>query len=168
MFYKCKKIAYFMKTNKLFLVLTGILLLVSALQFTSACKHNEYDDLNNNYDLNNGDDVIFIIRDSGYYSDDSSKYWENEKRLPVYEYRNGYSYRATKDYQEDLNERIYRNTYIEYGDSYEKYNSYSSKRINFQEEPEYYYTYDDYMRTYTKHTCYSNPPADKLIYVKCP
>jgi len=168
MFYKDRKTSYFMKTNKLFLIMVGLLLLVSALQFTSACKHNEYNDLNNNYDLNNGDDVIFIIRDSGYYKDYSSKSWESENRFPVYDYRYGYSYRATKEYREDLNERIYRNTYVESDNTYYQDNIRGLKMVNFQESPEYYYTYNEYMRTYTKQECYSNPPADKLIYVKCP
>lgn len=152
-----------MKTNKLFLVLSGLFLLVSALQFTSACKSNEYND------LVNGDNIILIVQQMDISESYDSNYWENEDRLPVYDYRYGYSYRATSKYQEDLSERTSRNTYIEYDNSY--YNSrynHNSKNFDFQDEPEYYYTYEDYMGTYTKHECYSNPPADKLIYIKCP
>lgn len=159
MFYKDKTTSYFMKTNKLFLVLTGFLLLVSALQLTSACQKNQYNDLNTN------DDVIFIIRNVNQDNYDS-QYWENEDRYPTYDYRNGYSYRATQEYQEDLNDRIYRNTYVEYNNDY-RY-GYNSQRVYFQEQPEYFYTYDEYMRRYTAHECYSNPPSNRIIYTKCP
>lgn len=159
MFYKDKTPSYFMKTNKLFLVFAGLLLLVSALQLTSACQKNQYNDLNTN------DDVIFIIRNVNQ-DNYESQYWENEDRYPTYDYRNGYSYRATQEYQEDLNDRIYRNTYVEYNDNY-RY-GYNYQRVYFQEQPEYFYTYDDYMRRYTAHECYSNPPSNKVIYTKCP
>jgi len=168
MFYKDKTHIYFMKTNKLFVFLAGLLLLVSALQLTSACKQNQYNDQNR--DLSTNDDVIFIIKNVGE-DNYGSTYWENEDRHPTYDYRNGYSYRATQEYQEDLNDRIYRNTYVEYDNSYynPRYNSnYNSPRVNFQDTPEYYYTYDNYMRSYSKHECYTTPPSNKLIYIKCP
>jgi hypothetical protein len=154
-----------MKTNKLFMVLVGLLLLVSALQLTSACQENRYNDLNTN------DDVIFIIRNVGEDSYGST-YWENEDRYPTYDYRNGYSFRATQEYQEDLNDRIYRNTYVEdrfdLGYNYIQPRSQSRPVYDFQDEPQYYYTYDDYMRSYSKHECYTRSPSDKLIYSKCP
>ena len=163
--YKDEILRHTMKTNKIFLVFAGLLLLVSALQLTSACQKNQYNDLNTN------DDVIFIIHNVNQ-DNYGSTYWENEDRLPVYDYRNGYSYRATQSYQEDINDRIYQNTYVEYSNSYspQDYGNtrYNSQKVNFQDEPQYYYTYDDYMRSYSKHECYSNPPSDKLIYVKCP
>lgn len=166
MFYKYKSHDYIMKANKLFLVLAGFFILVSFLQITSACSQNRYNDLNTN------DDVIFIIKNTNQ-DDYGSTYWENEDRLPVNNYRHGYSYRASNEYKEDLNERIYKNTYVEYDHSYnypdhQSNPRYDSRRVRFQEKPEYYYTYDDYMRSYSKHECYSNPPSDKLIYVKCP
>jgi len=170
MFYKDKTLDYYMKTNKLFIFLAGLLLLVSALQLTSACKQNQYNDQNR--DLNTNDNVIFIIKNINQ-DNYGSTYWENEDRYPTYDYRNGYSYRASLEYQEDLDDRIYQSTYVEYDNSYEyqhyRYDSrYKSQRVNFQEQPEYYYSYDNYMRSYSKHECYSNPPSDKLIYVKCP
>jgi len=154
-----------MKNNKIFLVLIGFLLLVSVLQLTSACKSNVYNDLNNN------DNVIFIIRNANQ-DDYGSTYWENEDRLPVSNYLDGYSYRATKAYEESRNERIYLNTYYEERHDYTPY--VAQKKIpsyNYRDDNkgiEYYYTYEDYMRTYTKHECYSTPPKDKLFYVKCP
>ena len=164
--YKDKTLDYFMKTNKLFIFLAGILLLIPALQLASACQDNRYNDLSTN------DDVIFIIRNveaSSY----NSQYWENEDRFPVNDYRNGYSYRSTLDYREDLNDRIYRNTYIE--DRFDSdYHNYVESRIarrpayDFQEEPQYYYTYDNYMRSYSEHECYTHAPSDKLVYAKCP
>jgi len=164
-----------MKNNNLILLLAGLFLLVSFIQLTSACKHNDYNDLENDYSLRNGDDVIFIIQNVDYSDEYDSQYWENEDRFPIYDYREGYSYRATKVYQDSLNERIYRNTY--YYDDYYDHNSYydypensrrNSRPSNYGGGVEYYYTYDDYMRTYTKHECYPNSPKDKLFYIKCP
>ncbi len=164
-----------MKNNKLIFLLTGLVLLVSVMQLTSAaCKHNNCNNWEDDYSLRNGDDVIFILRNVDYSDDYDSRYWENEDRFPVYNYHEGYSYRATRAYQESLNERIYRNSYY-YDDYYydhEDYSGYSSRHnsrpSDYDEGVEYYYTYDDYMRTYTKHECYPNPPKDKLFYIKCP
>lgn len=156
-----------MKNNALKLLI-GLLLLVSVVQLTSACKHNDYNDLDDDYLLRNGDDVIFIIRNVDYSNEYDSQYWENEDRFPVYDYREGYSYRAKRAYQESLNERIYRNTY--YDSHYSSdiyYDRYNSRLYDYDGGKEYYYTYDDYMRTYTKHECYPNPPKDKLFYIKC-
>jgi hypothetical protein len=152
-----------MKSNKLLFIFIGLFLLVSAIQLTSACKHNDYNDCDNEYALRNGDDVIFIFRNVDYTDDYNSYYWENEDRFPVYDYREGYSYRAKRVYQDSLNERIYRNDYYE-----EEYNSRRPRPVEYKDEAEYYYTYNEYMETYTKHKCYSNPPKDKLFYIKCP
>jgi hypothetical protein len=158
-----------MKNNKLLFLLVGLFLLVSTTQLVFACRSNEYNDLDNDYSLRNGDDVIFILRNVDYSDKYDSKYWENEDRFPVYDYREGYSYRATRAYQESLNERTYRNAY--YDSSYisdRDYNRHNSRPYDYGNGKEYYYTYDDYMRTYTKHECYPNPPKDKLFYIKCP
>jgi len=158
-----------MKNNNLILLLAGLFLLVSFIQLTSACKHNDYNDLQNDYSLKNGDDVIFIIQNVDYSEDYDSHYWENEDRFPVYDYREGYSYRSTRAYQEFLDEKDYRNAHYIYSYNYEEsISNYNSRNYNFNEAAEYYYTYDNYMRTYTKHECYQNPPKDKLFYIKCP
>jgi hypothetical protein len=162
-----------MKNQQLYLVLgLTLLLVVFTLQSVAACKH-AYSDLDNDYIQRNGDDVIFILRNVDYSDDYSSKFWENENRLPVYEYRNGYSYRASREYQDELDERIYLSNYKNeksHSDYYDYMTSRYEKRTtyHFQDEPEYYYTYDAYMRSYSKHECYTNPPEGKLFYIKCP
>ena len=136
------------------------LTLVLSFQFTTACgSTNHYNPYN---DLDADDGIIVITREvpaDEYYHYNNE--WENEDRYPVYDYRYGYSYRATAEYQEryEFNSRSY---YEDYKPDYYNYHS------NFQYRPNVYYTYDDYMRTYTAHECYVNPPYNQLIYVKCP
>jgi len=132
--------------------------LVLSFQFAVACDshHNSYSDLNAD------DGVIVVIREVPETYNYDNHEWENEDRYPVYDYRYGYSYRATSEYQEYHERRVY------YGESDSYYDSYHSSSYKFQYRPNVYYTYDDYMRKYTAHECYVNPPYNQLIYVRCP
>jgi hypothetical protein len=128
------------------------LLLVFAFQFASACnsQNRQYNDMYSN------DETIYIGHLVQQYSYD----WENENRYPTYDYRNGYTYRITNEYVETKNNRDFRYYYDE--------ENHHPSRVVFQKKPHIYYEYSDYMRSYQKYECYSNPPSDKLIYSKCP
>ena len=142
-----------MKNTSKFIL--SVLFLLLAVQFTSACNSN----INNRHNIQDTNDGVIFIE----YSDDNhyDNYWENEDRYPTYDYRNGYTYRITNEYREikEVRDR--------YNDNYYN-NRYSNKRVFFQDTPNYYYEYSDYMREYQKHECYNYPPSDKLFYAKCP
>lgn len=131
----------------------SVLFLLLAVQFTSACNSN----INNRHNIQDANDGVIFIE----YSDDNNynTYWENEDRYPTYDYRNGYTYRITNEYRETKEIRDRHSTYN---------NRYSYERVIFQERPNYYYEYSDYMREYQKYECYNYPPSNKLIYTKCP
>lgn len=135
----------------------SVLVLVLVIQFSSACvstHHNPYNDLNTD------DGIILVIQQVPADNYNNHK-WENEDRYPVYDYRNGYSYRAAYEYQEDLHEEVY------YSDHHSSYD-YHDSEVHYQQSPYIYYTNDDYMRTYTPHECYVNPPSDRVFYIRCP
>lgn len=134
------------------------LLLALAFQFASACSSSHHNPYN---DLSADDGVILIVQQvpaDEYYNYNNHE-WENEDRYPVYDYRYGYSYRATSEYQEYYSEQYYSQNTNYYYDSHPVY---------YQTSPGVYYTYDDYMRTYTPHECYTHPPSDHTFYIKCP
>jgi hypothetical protein len=161
MFYKEKSRLITMKNTIKFML--SVLILVLALQFSSACvstHHNPYNDLNAD------DGVILIVQQvpaNEYYNYNNYE-WENEDRYPVYDYRYGYSYRSTPEYQE------YHEEYNGYNEQYYSQSAnyyYDSHATYYQSTPEVYYTYDDYMRRYTPHECYTHPPSDRFFYIKC-
>lgn len=147
-----------MKNTTKFILIA--LVLVFVFQFTSACDYHNNHQYN---DLDTNDGVILVIQQvpAGNYNNHE---WENKDRYPVYDYRNGYSYRATYEYQKNLQEEVY------YNNHYSNYNYgyHDSERSYYQQSPYVYYTYDDYMRRYTQHECYVNPPRDRVFYIKCP
>ena len=80
-------------------------------------------------------------------------YYDNEDRHSTYDYRHGYSYRATKDYFE-------RQGYMGHGDFRSGYRYDSGVKG-------YRYDYVEHMRDYEKRDCYMRPPRDRLFYIKC-
>jgi hypothetical protein len=157
MFYKQKLHQINMKNATKFIL--SILLLVLSLQLTLAC--NSYNDLSAD------DGIIIITREvpADEYYNYNNHDLENEDRYPIYDYRYGYSYRATAEYQQ-YHQRIDYNDEYDYNEP--DYYNYHSNSYSFQYRPNIYYTYDDYMRKYTAHECYVNPPYNQLIYVRCP
>jgi len=112
--------------------------------------------------------------------------YDNDDRYSTYDYRHGYSYRATVEYRDryygDLNDRYYeviydRNLVDRYYDDkydhryyydrydYKKYRDYDYRDYN---NLDYYYEYIPHLREYQRIGCYHYPPADKLFYTKCP
>jgi uncharacterized protein YxeA len=66
-----------------------------------------------------------------------------ETRYPIEDYRHGYTYRATEEYQ----------------------------RKYYQKEPpkeSYYYREISFLRNPIRVKCYNQPPKDKLFYIRCP
>lgn len=106
--------------------------------------------------------------ESKYFSEDSivvsRTLWANYKnidRFSTYDYRYGYSYRATKEYFERFHKfgdvkivKIKRN--VDLGDEYFNY-----------EKPNIPYGYTTHLNNYKRKTCYINPPKDRLFYIKC-
>ncbi|MFH0808078.1 MAG: hypothetical protein V1888_00465 [archaeon] len=83
--------------------------------------------------------------------------YDNDKRFSTYDYRNGYSYRATQDY-----------FCRKYAGEKCDVNVYKKREVrNYDEDKRYSYEYVPYLRSYEKRECYVSPPRDKLFYVKC-
>jgi len=154
MFYKEKTHNTDMKNTIRFIIIT--LFLVFAFQITSA--NNYYGNYDRYNSLDADDGVIFIIKEVPADENYNNQKWENEDRYPVYDYRYGYSYRAISEY----------NQKVKYTDPYHNNYNYQSDHVYYQDSPYVYYVYDDYMRKYTSHECYTNPPRDKVFYIKCP
>ncbi len=152
----------------------GILLVASLFSVSaSSCAYKKYN--SENYDYSYG-----VITLGDYQSSVDYYSIEDEDRYPLYDYRHGYSYRTTDEYQD-------RKEFLDYYSSNYRDNSpasrtYSSRnddvmswlfdgkqtRVVYQDSPNYYYEYVGYLERYEKHECYVNPPRDKLIYTKCP
>jgi hypothetical protein len=137
----------------------------------SACTgaHKNYGDLDSN------DGVIFIVYDNNVHGDDVN-YYDNQNRYPISTYAYGYTARSDRDYYYQ-NSAIARSNYYPYS----HYNYRSNQDVGpnwlfngekdyvvYQDQPNYYYVYNSYMGSYELHTCYINPPSNKLIYTKCP
>jgi len=94
--------------------------------------------------------------------------YKNVDRFSTYDYRHGYSYRATKDYFERIHDfgrvrivKIRRDIVVDddfgiYGDEDFDY----GKAIVRHE-------YVPYLKNYEKKKCYVRPPKNKLFYIKC-
>ncbi len=92
--------------------------------------------------------------------------YDNNDRHSTYDYRHGYSYRATRDYFErkhgydsfddDWRDRHYVKSYDRYDSRYS-----DSGRMGHR------YEYVPHLRTYEVQDCYVTPPADRLFYVAC-
>jgi len=95
--------------------------------------------------------------------------YDNEDRYSTNFYRNGYSYRNTRDYWDN---HYSRDKEINY--KYNKY--YNRKNYDYNYDRDfwksynkgYYYTYTPYLRQYSKKPCYYEAPGDRLFYTKCP
>jgi hypothetical protein len=134
-----------MKLKNLIQILFVSLLLINLVSACNTYHPNRYSD-----ELNTNDNVILVIKYPDSYSPDES--W-NEERYPVNDYRNGYSYRTSSDYARVRYQTEQRNNHIE--------------RINTNVKPNNYYVYNEYMRSYEEHQCYTQAPSDKLFYIKC-
>ena len=129
-----------MKTTRLLVLLLVSLFLVSFVSASSTytVQHDYYEDNTH-------------VK-SVYYTFDKY-HQENEYRYPVSDYKEGYTYRVSKEYLE----KKY--------DHYEKYesrgsNSRFSRKIT-------HYSYVPYLNSYEEKTCYNSAPSGKLFYIKC-
>lgn len=96
----------------------------------------------------------------------TTTYYDNDDRHSTYEYRHGYSYRASQEYYERKIDLDYRDRY-----DYRNYGRYDSRdyrdRYYDYGRTSYRYEYVPHLRTYERQECYVYPPADRLFYVKC-
>ncbi|VVB79726.1 Uncharacterised protein [uncultured archaeon] len=157
--------------NTITLLLSVLLVGVLFISFSSACNidhHRTYSDLYQN-SLDTNDGVIFIVYDNQYHGSEIYQN-ENSDRHPVSDYAYGYTYRADNSYYSKpviLNSRddsTYQNNHFGPNWFFDGKRDYTV----YQASPNYYYQYNDYTNTYEQHTCYVNPPTDKLFYVRCP
>jgi len=81
--------------------------------------------------------------------------YDNNERFPTYDYRYGYTYRATTDY---LNKH---NPKKDISKNYERYFSMNSK------DHKDYYSNSVLPLNYKKQKCYYTAPKDKLFYIQC-
>ncbi|MFH1238221.1 MAG: hypothetical protein ABIH79_03085 [archaeon] len=116
-----------------------------------------------NYDVNEGHIYKEKITKTKYLLDEHFTWprttyidYDNDRRYPTYDYRYGYTYRATTDY---LNRY---NTKKKISKNYEKDFSRDSKN-----HEDYYSNSIILLRSYEKEKCYYTAPKDKLFYIKC-
>jgi hypothetical protein len=89
--------------------------------------------------------------------------YENDNRFSTYDYRHGYTYRATTEYRDR-----YYNDLIIVDRDYKRDNRFVAPRYRGNEGVRYYYDYIEHLRDYEKRECYRYPPRDKLFYIECP
>ena len=154
-----------MKTTRLLCLVLVSLFLVSFVSASStyAVQHNYYDDNTH-------------VK-SVYYTFDKD-YRENEYRYPISDYKEGYTYRVSKDYLEKKYE-VDRDIYIKYNKRNENHNYerdnvfgrsiYSNYRTDYGKSSGKitYYSYVPYLNSYEEKTCYNSAPSGKLFYIKC-
>ena len=158
-----------MKNKSVFLIFVS-LFLIAFISDVGACPiaYSDRDDgicvncpiYRNDLDTNDG--VILVIQDRESYQNSLDNIYENQDRYPTYDYRWGFSYRSTDDYQDrflvDDTKVVYLN-----GEASYSYNDYA-----YQDVTSYYYEYDNYAQSYEQKTCYKSPPQNQLFYTKCP
>jgi hypothetical protein len=88
-----------------------------------------------------------------YYTFDKY-YQENENRYSVYDYRDGYTPRISREYLEKKYDS-------------ERRNYYADRHLSRDSGKVVYYEYSPYMRAYEEKTCYDSEPRGKLLYIKC-
>lgn len=96
----------------------------------------------------------------GYWLEDHEGFensYDNENRYDVYDYRHGYSYRATQEFYED---KVVIKSKVYSSDSWVLRDVDYGKRAS-------YYVYVPYMKSYDERKCYISAPSNKLFYVKC-
>jgi hypothetical protein len=133
-----------MRIHKVFLlILVGLFF----FSFTSACDYQEEKIYLDSYHK------PLQVHEDYYHSED---YWENQDRFPISDYKDGYTYRATKEYREN------REKHYSYKDERKRQSSFYEKTNKVV-----YYEYVPYLRDYEEKTCYNSPPKGKLLYIKC-
>lgn len=102
-------------------------------------------------------------------------YYNNKDRHSSYDYRHGYSYRATREYFDDKYNYGGENYYDGYrGDGFREASSlvYGNRyglgyRYTDSGVKGYSYEYVPYLRGFKRRECYLAPPSNKLFYFKC-
>jgi len=86
--------------------------------------------------------------------------YNNERRFSTYDYRHGYSYRATRDYFDRKIDRRFNDFRRDYRHGY---------RDGFWDSGVrgVRYEYVPHLRSYEKSDCYIVPPSDRLFYIEC-
>jgi len=92
----------------------------------------------------------------------------NDDRHSTYDYRHGYSYRATRDYFERKYDDVF-----SYNDRFEKMDFNMGYGFDYHKNlgsdvKGSYYEYVPHLGSYEKRECYLSAPSDRLFYVKCP
>lgn len=162
-------------------LLMAFILVSLFLSFSSA--HDSY------YDYKYRPEVIYVDEPTYIVLGDVDSSYGNEKRYSLYDYRHGYSYRATREFKEDyLRSEIIRLNKRERYEDYQGHNTYSARQIAdaiyLNERRDYgaihleevrkegisssYYTYNSIWDKYYEHDCYIEPPRNKIFYRKCP
>jgi len=86
--------------------------------------------------------------------------YENEDRFPTYDYRHGYSYRATKEYRDSYKVKFSKNNW--------GHKSYKKYKKDYDYGKDEYYKYVPHLRSYEKKWCRHEAPRGQLFYIKCP
>jgi len=146
------------------------LLVVLFIGLASANSYSYYNNYQTYYDSNqvfvSKNNLLIPLRDS--YNRDFYKESYNEKRYPTYNYRHGYTYRDTREYQRthlDYRDRedIRRSRHLE-----DYRTTRRSRDVGDYYDYKNYYRYEPFKQSYKKLDCYDSPPKGKLIYRKCP
>jgi len=156
-----------------------LVLLVLVFCFGLVAASSDY------YDVDEGYVYKEKIVESEYFPDEHltvsrTTYvdYDNDERYPTYDYRHGYSYRATKDY---LNKRYRKKAKkvdyerYDYDDWGYKKNGYKKKGYKKGRDYDkwdsgvkgYYYKWDRRLGDYKKVECWHEPPRGQLFYFTC-
>ncbi len=144
---------------KKFILMLGLVLMIGVV----AAHDDSYKErLSETFYADDGLDVV---------SRTTWTYYDNEDRHSTYDYRHGYSYRATRDYFEDKYfdrdvAQKKRHEDFSLSDKVKVKRDWDRER-NFGSLKMTYYEYVPYMRDYEERECYVRPPVDKLFYIKC-
>lgn len=105
--------------------------------------------------------------------------YDNADRFSTYDYRHGYSYRASRDYFDrkvkniEVKPRSYEGHRLKSYDydkrhlnAYDYDGRYDSRYFDSGRKG-YRYEYVSHLRSYERRDCYLTPPADKLFYIAC-
>ena len=153
------------------LLLLGILLLT----FTSA--HQEWNKKETTYK----ETIEITTHNKGKtYKHTTNAHYHNNKRHTTTLYKEGWTWRTTKEYWNEAHKKQYHTTYKE--KNWNKKNYHHKKHYHNHHNHDYhnkhyehhhgnkdtYYTYTDYLNQVEEKTCYHNPPKGKLFYIKCP
>lgn len=149
------------------------ILLILVFCFGLVAAHSDY------YDVDEGYVYKEKIVESEYFPDEHltvsrTTYvdYDNDERFPTYDYRHGYSYRATKDY---LNSRYRKKTKRVDYERHEKRYDWGYKKMGYGKYDRwdggvrgYYFKWDRRLGDYKKVECWYEPPRGQLFYFTCP